>query len=64
MVDFWGLPPKESKPFLVIPEGKKGMGWGQLKNGISSMLLVPSSMKIEKEKQCRVESIKYKNVGP
>ena len=29
--------------FLVIPEGGKGREWEQLKNALSSMLVVPSS---------------------
>ena len=34
----------------------------QLKNAISSMLVVPSSNIVENERQCRDESIKYKHV--
>ena len=50
--------------FLVIPEGERGKGWEQLKNAFSSMLMVPSSNIVEKERQCRVENINYKQVGP
>ncbi|RVW64320.1 hypothetical protein CK203_047007 [Vitis vinifera] len=46
--------------FLVIPEGERGKGWEQLKNAFSSMLMVPSSNIVEKERQCRVENINYK----
>ena len=34
----------------------------QLKNAISSMLVVPSSNIVENERQCRDESIKYKHM--
>ncbi|KAJ9685011.1 hypothetical protein PVL29_017154 [Vitis rotundifolia] len=50
--------------FLVIPEGEQGKGWEQLKDAISTMPVVPSSNIVEKEGQCRVESINYKHVGP
>ncbi|KAJ9693486.1 hypothetical protein PVL29_012316 [Vitis rotundifolia] len=50
--------------FLIIPKGKQGKGWEQLKNAFSSMSVVSSSNIVEKERQCRVESINYKHVGP
>ena len=43
--------PNRKSTFLVIPEGEKGKGWEQLKNVISSMLVVPSSNIVEKERQ-------------
>ena len=49
--------------FLVIPEGEQGKGCKQLKNAISSILVVPSSNIGEKKRQCRVENINYKHVG-
>ena len=50
--------------FLVIPEGGKGREWEQLKNALSSMLVVPSSNIDEKGRQCRDERINHKHVGP
>ena len=54
---------KRKSTFLVILKGEQGKGWKQLKNALSSMLVVPSSNIAQKESQCRDESIKYKNVG-
>ena len=42
---------KRKSTFLEIPEGEQGKGWEQLKNVISSMLVVPSSNIVEKERQ-------------
>ena len=42
--------PKRKSTFLIILEGEKGKGWEQLKNAISSMLVVPSSTTVEKER--------------
>ena len=41
---------KRKSIFLIILEGEKGKGWEQLKNAISSMLVVPSSTTVEKER--------------
>ena len=42
--------PKRKSTFLIILEGEKGNGWEQLKNAISSMLVVPSLTIVEKER--------------
>lgn len=55
---------KRKPTFLVITEDEKGMGWEPLIYVISSLLVVPSMEVVAKEKQCRDEIIKCKNVGP
>ncbi|KAL6311763.1 hypothetical protein AAG906_022432 [Vitis piasezkii] len=49
--------------FLVILEGEKGRGWEQIKNVMSSMLVVPSSSIVEKGWQCRGERTFHKHEG-
>ena len=56
--------PNRKSTFLVIPEGEKGRGWEQIKNVMSSMLVVPSSSIVEKGRQCREERTFHKHVGP
>ena len=56
--------PNRKSTFLVIPEEDKGRGWELLKNALSSMLVVPSSSIVEKERQCREEMNFHKVVGP
>ena len=50
--------------FLVIPEGKKGRGWENLKSALSSMLVVPPSIVVEKGRQYRGERFIHNHVGP
>ncbi|KAJ9680331.1 hypothetical protein PVL29_019600 [Vitis rotundifolia] len=50
--------------FPLILDRERGRGWEQIKNALSSKLVVPSSNIAEKERQCRVESINHKHVGP
>ena len=49
--------------FLVIPEGKKGRGWKNLKSALSSMPVVPSPNAVDKGRQYREEMFIHNHVG-
>ncbi|RVW73442.1 hypothetical protein CK203_052990 [Vitis vinifera] len=48
---------------LIIPEGDKGRGWENIKNALSSMLVVPYSNAVEKGRKFRGESCSHNHVG-
>ena len=50
--------------FLVILEGEKGRGWENLKNALSSMLVVPPLNAVEKGRQYKVKKSIHNHVGP
>ena len=55
---------KRKSSFLIIPEGKKGRGWENIKNALSSMLVVPHSNAVEKGRQYRGERFSHNHMGP
>ncbi|RVW63722.1 hypothetical protein CK203_052746 [Vitis vinifera] len=48
---------------LIIPEGDKGRGWENIKKMLSSMLVVPYPIAVEKGRNIRGESWPHNNVG-